>query len=76
MTTAPTRPVRPLRVEVDPATGRLTLPPDEAVRLALALNHLAAVVHWSPDAHFFDQSVADEAAWMAEILGDWVRTGR
>jgi hypothetical protein len=65
----------PLRVDVDPATGRLLLDPDEAIRLVLALKHLASFVHWARCARFYDEAIADEAEWLAEILGDRARTG-
>lgn len=60
----------PLRVAVDPATGRLCLERDEAVRVVLALKHLASYVHWSPAARGYDEAIAAEAEWMAETLGD------
>ncbi len=64
----------PLRVEVEPDTGRLILTPDEAIRLVLALKHLASFVHWARCARFYDEAIADEAEWMAETLGDFART--
>ncbi len=66
---------RPLRVDVDPATGNLTLERGEAVRLVLALAHLSNFAHWSPTARPYDEAIAHEAAWMAETLGDFARTG-
>lgn len=66
---------RPLRVEVDPVTGRLCLEPGEAIRLVLALKHLGSFVHWSPCARGYDEAIAEEAEWMAETLGDLARTG-
>ncbi len=66
---------RPLQVEVEPDTGRLILTPDEAIRLVLALKHLASFVHWSTCARVYDEAIADEAEWMAETLGDRARTG-
>ncbi len=65
---------RALRVEVDPATGRLTLDPADAVRVALALAHLSSFVHWSPHSRASDDAIAHEAAWMAESLGDHARS--
>lgn len=64
----------PLRVTVDEATGELRLSRAEAIRLALALAHLASFAHWSPHARGSDRAMAEEAAWMAEILGDHART--
>ncbi len=65
---------RALRLEIDPATGGLILEPEAATRIALALNHLAAVVHWSPTARPLDEAIAHDATWMAESLGDHART--
>ncbi len=64
----------PLRVEFDPVTGRIVLEPAQAIRLALALAHLASFAHWSPHAQASDRTMADEATWMAEILGDHAHT--
>ncbi len=65
---------RPLRVTVDEATGELRLSRAEAIRLVLALKHLASFVHWSDGAQPYDDAIAEEAEWMAETLGDFALT--
>lgn len=70
-----TDPPLPLRVHPGP-DGGVCLDRDEAVRLVLALKHLASFAHWSPAARPYDDAIAEEAEWMAESLGDAVLVGR
>jgi hypothetical protein len=61
----------PLRPALGP-DGTVCLDRADAVRVVLALKHLAAFAHWSPGARSYDDAIAEDAEWMAESLGDAV----